>query len=390
MAREKWIKANTGTLQLNNLNPGSKLVLDESTGNLTIANSRITLEAGYSYEVMGSVGISSSSSDADLTYYIYDVTNDQGVGSYGYATSDTTQPAEALVEAATETVLELVISDSNNVSSAKAYITASSYEYTITSSNTTDLTNKKWIKASTETYQVNNIAPGNYIQLDQYTGNLTLLSNLVTLIGGNTYEITATVNTSSNEPEFDITYYLYRTDTGEAVGNYGFTSQNEETPSFSYMELDSDVEIGLKIESAHNISALKGYLNIVSVIPYNATADETDDVYAHEVIYDPNPYPASANIDNAGSALDYLYTQIAESGTYRQPLDFSDWVFNGSEYEMTIAHNLDQTRDLFIQAYEGGNFVDLPKYEIVDNNNIKVFVGASPDARFSGEIVIKE
>lgn len=76
------------------------------------------------------------------------------------------------------------------------------------------------------------------------------------------------------------------------------------------------------------------------------------------------------------------------SGTgYNKIFLTTDWVSNGSNYELTITHNLDSVYPI-VEIKDSAKLVFVNEVEIIDNNSIKLSIPANPDLRFAGAIAI--
>ena len=110
--------------------------------------------------------------------------------------------------------------------------------------------------------------------------------------------------------------------------------------------------------------------------------------------------PATGLLEPSPSVTGYLTKSQAD--TYYYPISTNpagyvkgfntlinliDWVLNGSNYELSITHNLNSSY-LITEIKESNNTIFVNELETIDTNNIKLKVPAIPDLRFAGSIAI--
>ena len=72
---------------------------------------------------------------------------------------------------------------------------------------------------------------------------------------------------------------------------------------------------------------------------------------------------------------------------YSTTFNSSSWVLNGTNYELTVTHNLASSYPI-IEIREANNVVFVNDIITVDSNNVKLSVPNNPDLRFTGSIAI--
>jgi len=87
--------------------------------------------------------------------------------------------------------------------------------------------------------------------------------------------------------------------------------------------------------------------------------------------------------------LDYFdESELDVKFSFSEDFLITDWVLSAGVYTYNAQHNLESDK-INVAIFENGNEeVIVDRVQIVDNNNVKLYVSYSPDCRFDGRINI--
>jgi len=85
--------------------------------------------------------------------------------------------------------------------------------------------------------------------------------------------------------------------------------------------------------------------------------------------------------------MEVMYDAIMDSEREREIKKMSfilgDWVLDTGNYRLTLTHNMDTTTPN-VSILEGANVIQVNLIEVVDRNNLRLWVTGNPDLRFAG------
>jgi hypothetical protein len=81
--------------------------------------------------------------------------------------------------------------------------------------------------------------------------------------------------------------------------------------------------------------------------------------------------------------FDSLLNEIRESEIKKMSFVIGDWVLDTGNYKLTLNHRMNTTTPN-VAILEGTNVIQVNLIEVVDANNLRLWVTGNPDLRFAG------
>jgi len=99
-----------------------------------------------------------------------------------------------------------------------------------------------------------------------------------------------------------------------------------------------------------------------------------------------NPYYLTKKLKARIEALENA--QGTNSSNFCMKFTIVDWVLSAGSYQLLVNHGL-ESQKINIELLENGSTpVRADRVEIIDNNNIRLYVVVDPDCRFAGTLII--